>query len=224
MPYKAITEEIKEKARLRAKEYYLKNKEYIKTRRKLQILNRTEEQKEHHLKKCREYYSKNKELFAETNRRYRRNLSEEKRQEKAIKKKEYRAKSRHLINKQEKEYLQKNITAKLARMIRCRTRTVIKKENRKGSAITALGCSIEDFKLYISKLFTEGMSWENYGIKGWHLDHIIPLSMFDFTKEGEYEKACHYTNLQPLWAKENLSKGGGKRYLKYLEEKSKLKD
>ncbi|KKL15741.1 hypothetical protein LCGC14_2502560 [marine sediment metagenome] len=52
------------------------------------------------------------------------------------------------------------------------------------------------------------MSWENYGFYGWHIDHIKPLCLFNLSDEKQFNKACHYTNLQPLWAEENLKKGG----------------
>ena len=70
-----------------------------------------------------------------------------------------------------------------------------------------LGCTIEHCKKYLESLFKEGMSWDNYGYRGWHIDHIVPCSAFDLTKVEEQKKCFHYTNLQPLWAKDNLSKG-----------------
>lgn len=69
-----------------------------------------------------------------------------------------------------------------------------------------IGCSLNFFKKYIENKFKPGMSWDNYGLKTWHIDHIKPLAKFDLTKEEQVKKACHYTNLQPLWAKENLTK------------------
>lgn len=66
-----------------------------------------------------------------------------------------------------------------------------------------LGCKIEEFIDYISKKFTEEMTFENHG--EWHIDHIIPLATAK--TEEEVILLNHYTNLQPLWAKDNLSKG-----------------
>ncbi len=70
-----------------------------------------------------------------------------------------------------------------------------------------LGCTIEKCKIYLESLFKEGMSWDNYGYRGWHIDHIEPCSSFNLTNIEEQKKCFHYTNLQPLWAKDNLSKG-----------------
>lgn len=66
-----------------------------------------------------------------------------------------------------------------------------------------LGCSVEFLKQHLEKQFKNGMSWENHG--KWHIDHIIPLASAKTQEKIEY--LCHYTNLQPLWAKDNQSKG-----------------
>ena len=79
--------------------------------------------------------------------------------------------------------------------------------NKDFSAFSLLGTSIEDFMLYLSSKFEPGMTWENWGKYTWHIDHIKPLASFDLTNPQELKLAFHYTNLQPLWAKENLSKG-----------------
>ena len=85
----------------------------------------------------------------------------------------------------------------------------IRKSNIKKTHRTEelLGCTIEECKTYLESLFKEGMSWNNHGLNGWHIDHIVPCSAFDLTKIEEQKKCFHYTNLQPLWAKDNLSKG-----------------
>ena len=68
-----------------------------------------------------------------------------------------------------------------------------------------VGCTIEELKIYLEKQFKEGMTWENRGIV-WHIDHIKPISKFDLTNEEEQKKCFHYTNLQPLFAIDNLRK------------------
>jgi len=68
-----------------------------------------------------------------------------------------------------------------------------------------IGESPQFVKNYLTLKFTDGMSWENHG--KWHIDHIKPCCSFDLTKPEEQQKCFHYTNLQPLWAKDNLRKG-----------------
>jgi hypothetical protein len=70
-----------------------------------------------------------------------------------------------------------------------------------------LGCKTEEFKNHIEKLFKTGMTWENYGKNGWHIDHIIPRSKFDLTDESQIKICFNYSNLQPLWEFENRKKG-----------------
>lgn len=105
-----------------------------------------------------------------------------------------------------------NVSFKLATNLRTRVSQLIKK-NKCGSAVSDLGCSVDELKIYLENLFYfdnktgEIMTWDNYGYYGWHIDHIIPLSSFDLTNREQFLKACHYTNLQPLWWQDNLSKG-----------------
>jgi DNA/RNA endonuclease G (NUC1) len=61
-------------------------------------------------------------------------------------------------------------------------------------------------KAHLEAKFLPGMTWDNYGVHGWHIDHIIPCAAFDLSKETEQRKCFHFTNLQPLWAKDNLRK------------------
>jgi hypothetical protein len=68
-----------------------------------------------------------------------------------------------------------------------------------------IGCSSEEFRQYLEKQFVSGMTWENYGVHGWHIDHIIPLSSARDDLE-RLKQLCHYTNLQPLWAEDNRRK------------------
>ena len=77
--------------------------------------------------------------------------------------------------------------------------------NRKASKSQLIGCSRIELKSHLENQFTQGMSWDNYG--KWHIDHIKPLSRFNLHDFKELEKATHYSNLQPLWAKDNLLKG-----------------
>lgn len=69
-----------------------------------------------------------------------------------------------------------------------------------------IGCSTDYLKHHIELLFKDGMSWDNYGSGGWTIDHKIACSKFNFLEEKEVMVCYHYTNLQPLWEKDNLKK------------------
>ena len=94
----------------------------------------------------------------------------------------------------------------ILRALRRRLSETVRKvgANKKVSTMGMLGCSAEDFKNYLENKFREGMIWENYGT--WHIDHVYPCASFDLTKDEEQKRCFHYTNLQPLWAKENIKK------------------
>lgn len=98
-----------------------------------------------------------------------------------------------------------DLNTRIAANLRRRINHIIKGENKKGSAVKDLGCSINELKIYLEQKFKPGMSWENYG--KWHIDHIKPLSKFNLALREELLKACRYDNLQPLWREENSAKG-----------------
>ena len=97
-----------------------------------------------------------------------------------------------------------DIGFRLAGNLRGRLTKAIRRNQKIGSAVNDLGCSMEAFKSYISSKFQPEMSWENYG--EWHLDHIKPLSSFNLEDRIQFLIACHYTNYQPLWKIDNIRK------------------
>jgi hypothetical protein len=137
------------------------------------------------------------------------------------KKKEYKKLNRVKCNESHRKWMLKNKEkmreyynirrkdpiAGLAIKLRVRLRWSVKNTCKAGSAVKDLGCTIEFLKAFLESKFKPGMTWDNWGNFGWHIDHIRPLSSFDLTDRDQLLKACHYTNLQPLWWKENLSKG-----------------
>jgi hypothetical protein len=106
----------------------------------------------------------------------------------------------------ENNKLKNDVFYKIRKVLRSRLYQAIKYNFKSGSAVRDLGCSIPRFKIYLESKFQEGMSWENWGVYGWHIDHIKPLSKFNLENREDFLKVNHYTNLQPLWAEENLKK------------------
>jgi hypothetical protein len=148
----------------------------------------------------KEYRLNNKKNLNEKRKIYRENNKE--------KQKEYYLKNKIKINDYTKKYFKDRKLIDSIFKLRCNISTLIslsiKKNNHKKNSKSSkiLGCSIEEFKQHIEKQFTKGMTWANSG--EWHLDHIYPVSLAK--DEEELIRLNHYTNFQPLWAKENKQK------------------
>lgn len=149
------------------------------------------------------------------------NLSEERKSKKKVNDAKYRLihaekeKERHQIyyqsNKRKyydavKKRKESNPLLKMSYNIRSRIYNAMLRirVGKKSRTNELIGCSFEECKTHIENKFLDGMSWDNYGLYTWHIDHIIPLS--SAKNEEELLRLFHYTNLQPLWAKDNLIK------------------
>jgi len=94
----------------------------------------------------------------------------------------------------------------LARAIRRRLYMAYRAQSKTGKTLEYLGCSWQELKQHLESQFKPGMTWENYGVNGWHIDHIKPLCGFDLINPEHLKIVCHYSNLRPLWAQENIAK------------------
>jgi hypothetical protein len=188
----------KSKLKLKKEEYYKKNKSILNDKKKT-------------------YYKLNKDKI-KIKQKVWRNLNKDKKKalDKAYRennkdKRKSRHKAWHESNKDKVNSYYNNrrktdIQFKLQAILRSRLYSAVKDNRKKGSAVKDLGCTIEQLKQHLESKFQPGMSWDNHTLDGWHIDHIKPLSSFDLSDRKQLLEACHYTNLQPLWAKDNLTK------------------
>jgi actin-related protein len=203
-----------EQNRIVREKYYAENKEEIE----LQKQRRKQESKEKQCLAMREYYQKNKEAFSE----YRKKYQEKNREYLAEQKRIWRANNVEESRARVKRYQEQNPEVKRKSVKKYRAtitghmRTVIGngirdslKGRRKGICWqNIVGYKVEDLTQHLEAQFTEGMSWANYG--EWHVDHIRPVASFNFNVADYLAvvKECWaLSNLQPLWAIENLMKG-----------------
>jgi hypothetical protein len=107
-----------------------------------------------------------------------------------------------------KEVFKKCPEKYLVHKMRANIRDALNRQNAKKfmKSRILIGCSPVELKDYLEKLFKPGMTWKNYKLHGWEVDHIIPCDNFDLTNIEEQKKCFHYTNLQPLWMRENRQK------------------
>lgn len=184
----------REKLLKQKKEYYNQNKDTIllkvksyQDNNKLKIKEKNKTYRQKHrvrlLEKEKNRRLNNLEFFKEKDRLYYQNNKEK-------------------IHAREKKKRQTDPLFKLANNLRRRINHFLK--NKSSNLENIIGLDLQSFKTYIESKFVDGMCWEKVG-KEIHIDHIIPLC--SAKNEDELIKLCHYTNLQPLWAKDNLKKG-----------------
>lgn len=169
----------------KSKEIREKFKDKLKEKRKEYDKKYLTTKRSNRLESTKKYYQKNKEKL--------KNVF-----------KEYRNKNKQKRSDHEKERKKNDSIYRFVSSVRSNILYAFKRRKltKKLSSKNILGCSMEFFIEYIKSKFTEGMNMDNYG--EWHLDHIIPLATAN--TEEEVLKLCHYTNYQPLWAEDNISK------------------
>jgi hypothetical protein len=190
----------KECRKIYRKFYTEKNHEILKIYYKKRYI----ENRESELERTKQYRINNIDILKKKDKdRYRLNPEKEKERTK-----KYRLENpKKVLETQKKsttKRYQKDILFKLKHNVRCRIYQFLKIKNitKKNSTFNVVGCQPQQLKEYLESLFTNDMSWDNYG--KWHIDHIIPLS--SAKNEEEVYNLCRYTNLQPLWAEDNLKK------------------
>ncbi len=204
---KTIIEQ-KEKQKIQKQNYYKQNKDKIKLRTKIYRIRNREKYKE---------YLKNFEL-KRTQQRTKTGLKIRtllKKYKKPLKTSYVDNKDMWFKNLKEQSNWRKNnrngSNWHIAENLRSRIRSALLKsigntsyKYKKSSEL--LGCTISELKKHLETKFKKDMSWSNYG--QWHIDHIEPCVKFNLKCPVQQIACFHYSNLQPLWAKENLSKGG----------------
>lgn len=214
---KTYKEANKDRIKEKYKAYYEANKDKIK----LQTISYREYNKDKVRLQKKAYRVNNKSKIKIQNKAYKEtNKDKIKLQKKAyakanrdkikVQRKAYYEANKDKIRVQQNNYsknrLKTDIQYKLSHNLRSRLCCAIDNNQKTGSAIKDLGCTIDELKTYLESKFLPGMTWENWTIDGWHIDHIKPLASFDLTNKQQFLEACHYTNLQPMWAKDNLIK------------------
>ena len=113
---------------------------------------------------------------------------------------------RPMQSKYQRKRKQTDINFKIKCNLSTRIWQALKNNSKSKRTLELLGCTIEEFKQHLQFKFTQGMTWDNYGYYGWHVDHIKPCAKFDLTDPKQQLICFNYKNLQPLWAIDNHKK------------------
>lgn len=191
---KVNAEKIKQVSNL----WYHRNRETINTKRKNLA---TPIAKRKNAIRAHKWYFNNRQKSLETHKTYRSNNSEK------LKVYKCRKNNRKKINQYFRDRKQRDVYFKLSKSLRDRARQAIKNRKNYDSYINLLGCTLNQFECFIESKWQTGMTWSNWSLTGWHLDHVKPIKEFDLNNPEEIKDCFHYTNIQPLFAKENFEKG-----------------
>jgi single-stranded DNA-specific DHH superfamily exonuclease len=176
-----------------------KQKEWKKSNRELYLKQKKESNKR--------AYERNKEHILEYKRQWSANNIEKKKESALNYYRRNKKKIREYACCYSKARCKSDPEYRLRKNLRSGVRYALRKgELKSGRTLSLIGCSVAYLKTHIESQFKEGMSWDNYGLHGWHIDHIYPCAAFDLTKESEQKLCFNYSNLQPMWAEENRSK------------------
>jgi len=202
----------RQKHKKERKEYYLVHKEENKEKEATRQKKWYNEHKEEIKIKGKKYRNKHKDEMKKQKKKYR----EDHKEQIAIKVKKYQQEHKEELRKLRNKHLKKrrktDLRFKIISNLRGCVRQTIKDSTKTLSTMFLIGCEIDYLLFHLQSQFKEGMSWDNYGrgdngLKEWHIDHRRPCASFDLSKPAEQQKCFNYKNLQPLWAKDNLSKG-----------------
>lgn len=165
----------------------------------------------------RKYEAANKEKCREKVRRYDRENADKRKAYREAHKDEFAARSaahekanHHRRRSRHDERQAVDPEYRIRRALRSRFKQAMRSNYKSTSAVHDLGCTIAELRIHLERKFMPGMDWENYG--EWHIDHIRDLVLFDLIDPQQARLASHYTNLQPLWRFENISKGSRARW------------
>ena len=183
------------------KAYYEQNAEKIKKYGKAWREQNAEKIKERH----KAYREQNREKIKERKKAYRKQNAE--------KIKDYCKQNRDKIRIYIRNKRKTDLNFRLSDNLRKRVRKVLNGKSKSKKTMDLIGCSVDFLKKHLENQFQPGMSWNNYGNPNgdhsecWHIDHILPCASFDLSDPKQQQKCFHYSNLQPLWAEDNISKG-----------------
>lgn len=224
-----FTPSCKECIRASRKKYYHNNKNLCRDQMKKFHEKNPNYSREHN----REYYKKNKDSISLTSKKWREKNQEklkvlrkkyyiENRESILEKNKEWSHENRQYRLKYEKKWHKENpewnheyyvkrftddLDFRLRMLFRSRFYKAVSRNSKKSSVLDLIGCSVDELKIHLESQFKPGMSWKNWGNKGWHIDHIKPCASFNLSDLEQQKECFYYMNLQPLWAKDNISKG-----------------